>query len=142
MYKLLVPVDGSPSARNALTYAIRLAKQQGGIELHIVTVHPEPVIKGDLQVYIQQETAVELQRIHSNDFLQPAIDAAKWARVPFASEVLVGSTALMIAKRAKELNCVGIVMGTRGMGAVGNLVLGSVATEVVHLTSLPVTLVK
>lgn len=50
MYKLLVPVDGSPSARNALTYAISLAKQQGGIELHIVTVHPEPVIKGDLQV--------------------------------------------------------------------------------------------
>ena len=142
MHKLLIPVDGSPSARNALAYAIKLAQEHGDIELHIVTVHPEPVICGELQVYAQREAVAELQRIHSTDFLQPAIDAAKWAHVPFTSEVLVGSTALMIAKRAKELNCMGIVMGTRGMGAVGNLILGSVATKVVHLTSLPVTLVK
>jgi nucleotide-binding universal stress UspA family protein len=33
-------------------------------------------------------------------------------------------------------------MGTRGMGAIGNLVLGSVATKVIHLTEVPVTLVK
>jgi nucleotide-binding universal stress UspA family protein len=38
--------------------------------------------------------------------------------------------------------CDGIVMGTRGMSAVGNLVMGSVATKVIHLTKLPVTLVK
>ena len=48
----------------------------------------------------------------------------------------------MIVKRPEELNCDGIVMGTRGMGAIGNLVMGSVATKVVHLTKLPVTLVK
>jgi nucleotide-binding universal stress UspA family protein len=142
MQKLLIPVDGSSGARNALVYAIGLAKEHGDIELHIVTVHPEPAIYGELQVYAQQEAVVELQRIDSFDFLQPAIDAAKWALVPCTSEVLVGNTALMIARRAKELNCTAIVMGTRGMGAVGNLVLGSVATRVVHLTSLPVTLVK
>jgi nucleotide-binding universal stress UspA family protein len=34
------------------------------------------------------------------------------------------------------------VMGTRGMSAIGNLVAGSVATKVIHLTKLPVTLVK
>jgi nucleotide-binding universal stress UspA family protein len=33
-------------------------------------------------------------------------------------------------------------MGTRGQGRVANLVIGSVATKVVHLTPLPVTLVK
>jgi len=142
MRKLFIPVDGSSSARNALAYAIRLAKEHRDIELHIVTVHPEPVIHGELQVYVQREAVAELQRIHSKDFLQPAIDAAKWAHVPFTSEILVGSAAEMIAKRAKELDCMGIVMGTRGMGAVGNLVLGSVAAKVVHLTSLPVTLVK
>lgn len=35
-----------------------------------------------------------------------------------------------------------IVMGTRGMGALGNLALGSTATKVVHLADVPVTLVK
>jgi nucleotide-binding universal stress UspA family protein len=35
-----------------------------------------------------------------------------------------------------------IVMGTRGMGGVAGLVLGSVATKVVHLSKVPVMLVK
>jgi nucleotide-binding universal stress UspA family protein len=35
-----------------------------------------------------------------------------------------------------------IAMGTRGMGTIGNLLMGSVATKVVHLASVPVTLVK
>ena len=33
-------------------------------------------------------------------------------------------------------------MGTRGMGAVAGLVMGSVAQKVVHLAAVPVTLVK
>jgi nucleotide-binding universal stress UspA family protein len=142
MNKLLIPVDGSESARHALAYAIKLAKEHGQIELHVVTVHPEPVLYGQIQVYVPREKMEELQKIHSMDILQPAVDAAKAANVPFTSEILVGSTAPMIVKRAEELNCIGIVMGTRGMGAVGNLVLGSVATKIVHLTKLPVTLVK
>ena len=48
----------------------------------------------------------------------------------------------MITRKAEELNCDAIIMGTRGMGALGNLVMGSIATKVVHLTRLPVTLVK
>ena len=33
-------------------------------------------------------------------------------------------------------------MGTRGMGTIANLALGSVATKVIHLANIPVTLVK
>lgn len=47
-----------------------------------------------------------------------------------------------IVKRAEELGCDGIVMGTQGRGAIGSLLMGSVAIKVVHLTRLPVTLVK
>ncbi|MCJ9712965.1 universal stress protein, partial [Bordetella hinzii] len=41
-----------------------------------------------------------------------------------------------------EKQCDRIVMGTRGLGAVGGLVLGSVAQKVIHLSPVPVTLVK
>jgi nucleotide-binding universal stress UspA family protein len=32
-------------------------------------------------------------------------------------------------------------MGTRGLGGLSNLLLGSVATRVLHLTDVPVTLI-
>jgi len=142
MQKILVPVDGSENALRALRYALKLAKENKAIELHLVTVHQEPVIYGEIQVYVSREKMEELQRNHSMDILQPAVDAAKAAGASCTSEILVGDTASMIVKRADELNCDGIVMGTRGMSAVGNLVMGSVATKVVHLTKLPVTLIK
>ena len=49
---------------------------------------------------------------------------------------------MLIADSAEREGCDAIVMGTRGMGSIGSLMLGSVATKVVHLTKLPVTLVK
>lgn len=142
MHKLLLAIDGSESASHALEYAIKLAKENGPIELHLLTVHPEPVIYGEIQVYVPRERMEELQRKHSEDILRPALERAKTANISHASEILIGEIAPMIVKRAEELNCDCIVMGTRGMGAIGNLVLGSVATKVVHLTKLPVTLVK
>jgi nucleotide-binding universal stress UspA family protein len=33
-------------------------------------------------------------------------------------------------------------MGTRGLGSVANLMIGSVATKVIHLVEIPVTLIK
>jgi nucleotide-binding universal stress UspA family protein len=142
MRKILVPVDGSENALRALSYALKLAKENKAIALHLITVHQEPVIYGEIQVYVSREKMEELQRNHSMDILQPAVDAAKAAGVSYTSEILVGDTASMVVKRADELNGDGIVMGTRGMSAVGNLVMGSVATKVVHLTKLPVTLIK
>jgi len=47
-----------------------------------------------------------------------------------------------IVDYAKANKCDHIIMGTRGMGAFGNLVLGSTANQVVHLAEIPVTLVK
>lgn len=142
MHKVLVPIDGSENAMRALKYAIKLARENGPLELHILTVHPEPVIYGEIQVYVSREKMEELQRKHSMDILQPAVDAATAADISYTSEILVGDPASMIVKKAEELNCDGIVMGTRGMSAIANLIMGSVATKVVHLTKLPVTLVK
>jgi nucleotide-binding universal stress UspA family protein len=56
--------------------------------------------------------------------------------------VEIGSPAETIAKVAREQGCDGIVMGTRGLGAVSSVLLGSVSSRVLHLSDLPVTLVK
>jgi len=41
-----------------------------------------------------------------------------------------------------ESGCTQVVMGTRGLGKIANLVLGSVASRVLHLINVPLTLVK
>lgn len=142
MRKLLVPVDNSENALRALRYAIRLAKQNSPVELVIVTAHEAAFDNPRTLAYQPKEKLEKMLQEHSEDMLRPAAEEAKAANVTFTSEILVGSVPHVIVKRAEDLGCDGIVMGTRGMGAIGNLVMGSVATKVIHLTKLPVTLVK
>jgi nucleotide-binding universal stress UspA family protein len=56
--------------------------------------------------------------------------------------VLIGSLAETIHQFATDQHCDKIVMGTRGLGALGSALMGSVTTELLRLTQLPVTLVK
>lgn len=142
MRKLLVPVDGSECSARALDYALRLASGHPGVALHLLNVHHDPVVYGELQVYVPRERMLELQRKQGEAVLAPAAEKAKAAGVPCTTEVRSGDVATIIAECADELKCDGIVMGTRGMGVIGNLFLGSVATKVVHLANVPVTLVK
>ncbi|MCD0416186.1 MAG: universal stress protein [Rhodopseudomonas sp.] len=142
MQKILLPYDGSANAGRALDWVIGLVNDNVPIELVLVYAHPEPALYGEIAVYVSKDKMEELQREHGDDILQPAITKLNAANIRFTSEVLTGDTAQRIVKRAEELNCNGIVMGTRGRSAIGNLVLGSVANKVVHLTKLPVTLVK
>ena len=81
MHKLLLAFDGSESASHALEYALKLAKENGPIELHLLTVHPEPVIYGEIQVYVPRERMEELQRKHSEDILKPAQERAMAANI-------------------------------------------------------------
>jgi len=142
VHKLLVPVDGSDNAMRALEYAIQLAKQCRPMELVIVYAQLEPPLFDELAVYLPEEKTKELQRKHGEDILRPSIERANKAGVVFTSQVLFGDIPQSIVSCAETLGCDGIVMGTRGMGAILNLIAGSVATKVIHLTKLPVTLVK
>ena len=56
--------------------------------------------------------------------------------------VRIGHPGDEIAACAAEHGCDAIVMGTRGMGTVAGLLLGSVATRVLRVAQVPVTLVR
>jgi nucleotide-binding universal stress UspA family protein len=55
--------------------------------------------------------------------------------------VLIGEPAATIVQFAKRMHCREIVMGTRGLGGLKGLLLGSVTTKVIHLSRVPVTVV-
>jgi nucleotide-binding universal stress UspA family protein len=69
MHKLLVPVDSSDNAIRALEHAIRLAKENGPMELVIVYAHEPPIIYGEIEIYLSEEKANEMLRGHSEDIL-------------------------------------------------------------------------
>ncbi|HZI07763.1 MAG TPA: universal stress protein, partial [Archangium sp.] len=62
--------------------------------------------------------------------------------VAVETEVGVGNAALAISERAEAADIQMVVMGSRGQGAVARLLLGSVATEVVHTATKPVVVVR
>lgn len=142
MHRLLIAYDGSPPARRALEFALRFARALPDVSLHLVHAHEAPDTQGAIAIYVTQEKMADFQREHSESILADAARCATTAGVTCEIEILVGPVAESIASRAAALGCEFIVMGTRGMGPLGNLVMGSTATQVVHHATVPVTLVK
>jgi nucleotide-binding universal stress UspA family protein len=141
MKKILVAVDGSGAALRAARQAIALAKLAQG-SVHFVHAHEEPAIYGKIAVYVPREKMAELQRQHSDDILQPAVAEAKQAGVPCSAEVLSGPLGQTIAAHAEKNGFELIVMGRHGKSAMNDIIVGSVASKVLHATRLPVLLVR
>jgi nucleotide-binding universal stress UspA family protein len=142
MPRLLVPIDGSEASHRALTFAMKLAEAAAAPEIHALYVHPPIDVSGKIQVYATEKHMRQLAADQSQWILGAIEERLRVAAVPHTVEMREGDPAETIARRAEELGCDAIVMGSRGMGRIAGLLMGSVATRVVHLTSLPVTLVK
>ncbi len=141
-YKIFVPTDGSDSAERALRHAVALAKRIGDCSIHVAHAHEAPLLYGEIAVYVPREQMERLQREQSERHLGRAEAVLKTAGVPYEKHVLVGPIAQALTECAAALGCDSIVMGTHGMTALGKFLMGSTATKLVHLSDIPVTLVK
>lgn len=139
--RILVALDGSPAAQRAVKEALSLARRADGA-LELVNVQPPMPIYGMVRAYLDAEQYEKACADLAKKALDPAARAAARAGVAYRTHVLYGEPAKTVAGAARKLQCDAIVMGTRGQGAVGNLLLGSVASKVIHLAKVPVTLVK
>ena len=142
MKKILVPMDGSSAAMRALKQAVALARLSPGASIHLVHAHEEPLVYGEIAVYVPREKMESLQRQHSEALLAPAEAELKAAGVACTKDVLSGSIGQVIAAHAERLGCELIVMGRHGKTALGDLLVGSVAQKVLRATKLPVMLVR
>jgi len=140
MFKILVAIDDSEHAQRVLDKAVQLAASMDSAELHLVHVRDAPATA-------ESAASSTPERFAASTLPgQAVIDAAaaRWraaGATAASAKVVVGDVAPSIVARARDLGCRLIMVGTRGMGAMANLVLGSVATKVVHLSEMPVTLV-
>jgi nucleotide-binding universal stress UspA family protein len=138
--KVLLAVDGSDCALRAAKFVAQLlAQRQAQVEL--VNVQP-PIAYGDLLSAATRERAEGLIAQRGRRAAGEALDLVARAGIASRLQVLSGDAAPVIVSAARELGCDLIVMGTRGLGAVAGLALGSVAARVIHLAEVPVTVVK
>ena len=141
--KLLIAVDGSKGSLDAVQCLIDHADwYRGKPEVLLVTVHlPVPKLPGmgaaigknQIRKYYEQEGQAQLVAAKRK------LDAAG---IAYEAQVLVGPVAESIVQHAKAKRCDLIYVGTRGMTGIAKALVGSIATEVLHLSDIPVLLVK
>jgi len=141
MHAILVPIDGSKQARRALKYAIKFVKAGFPADIHVINVQPIVLPLGELPL-IDADLIEQAQQEQAKKLLKSAATLLDKAAVKYSQHFEFGPIAGSIVNYAKSRSCDSIIMGTRGMGAFGNLVLGSIANQVIHLTEIPVTLIK
>ncbi|MBC7778521.1 MAG: universal stress protein [Proteobacteria bacterium] len=141
MKKLLVAVDGSDCSGRAVAWAIDTVQaMKSPSEIHLVTVQ-SAFSWGEVRRFVSAEAIEGHQREEGDKALAAGRAQLAQANVPFVAHILVGQLAHSIVDFAAQNDCA-IVMGTRGLGGVSEMILGSVASQVIHLSTVPVTLVK
>ena len=139
MLKVLVPVDGSKNSLRTVRFVMqKAALYKEPLEIHLLNVqHPFPgTIRG---------VRAEAEKYHHGQGIKALAAARKLLDdegVKYVYHISVGEAGEVIAHFCKSKKIQQVVMGTRGAGAVANMVLGSVATKVLHLVEVPVLLVK
>ncbi len=139
MLKVLVPVDGSDNCLRAVELLIRRAGvYREPPEIHLVNVqHPFPgTVRG------VHEQAEQLHQEEGAKALAGARKLLDAAGIKYAHHVAVGETADVVAHFVKDKQLDQVTMGTRGMSAAANMLMGSAASKILHLVEVPVLLVK
>ena len=136
MKTALIAIDDSDAATRALQYAM---EAYDGIQIVNVQIKAEVPIA---LLRITQDELDNMQLEHGRSQLVPARNLLVNAGRQYREHVMLGDPAAKIVEVAKAEGVDAIVMGTRGMRALGNLALGSTSTKVIHLAEVPVTLVK
>jgi nucleotide-binding universal stress UspA family protein len=73
--------------------------------------------------------------------LAPARKLLDAAGIHYVPHILIGEIAQSLVGHVQKTGCKMLYMGTRGMSAMSNLMVGSVATKVLHLCPVPVVLI-
>ena len=144
MPKILIPFDGSASSVRALRYVASPAAAMKPSEFLLLNVqHPVPMADLLLDGRPSQMYRLEApMRQAGEKMLSTAGEVLDKANIAYKSRVEFGEPAQTIVDIAGTHHCELIVMGTRGMGRIKSLLLGSVATKVLHLARIPVLLIR
>jgi nucleotide-binding universal stress UspA family protein len=145
MMRMLVASDGSPHALRAAGLAARLTRELRETEVILVNVGHVPAIAyggpgpnamvdfGALEEGLEQA---------GRAILKHTAEAFGSAGASVKQIYRRGEPAGEIIRTADEMKADLIIMGSRGLGQIGGLILGSVSERVLHGAHTPVLVVR
>jgi nucleotide-binding universal stress UspA family protein len=141
MIKILLPLDGSEAALDAVRHAISLVRE--GLQASFVlanvqapTYFYEVVLAHDAELLERASREAGAHALAGGEALLEATGVT-WER-----EVASGDPGHVLIDIVERYGCDAVVMGARGVGSVRSALFGSVSQSVLQHSPVPVTIVR
>ena len=139
MFKeILVAVDGSDHGFNAAEMAGKLARLTQARVWVLVAYDPLPTYMGDSNL----QEIISARMNYAEEIMQTALQALGEVPGEIKKEIMEGPAAEAVLSVAETRGVELIVMGTRGLGRLASVVMGSQSQKVVAQANCPVLLVR
>jgi len=140
--KILVPLDGSEVAEDALGEALILAKALNAevTPLHVIPIPEDVIGEGATSISIDEQW--QARRDRALQSLNAIRNRPEWSGVAAQVAVESGNPAETILYHCKRHDIDRIVMSTRGRNRLKLWALGSVAYKVVHTADRTMVLIR
>jgi nucleotide-binding universal stress UspA family protein len=151
--RILVPLDGSELAEQALPYAREMATKfkshltllraisTSDEALREVAAEPTAVTAPELTVGVARSMH-ESQADAARTYLRGIAETFDGSGIEVETELAEGDPEYVIETQAKELNASLIVMASHGRSGLSRLLHGSIADEIVRSSTVPIMLIR
>lgn len=138
---ILFPTDGSEQSKKALDSLVELAKKFNSKVFVLNTYEvPVPITNYELSsdLYLSVEGVLSK---NSKDILEEVKDILEKDGINAQYISIAGDSGSIIIERAEKLEASMILMGSRGLGAIKSVLMGSVSNYVLHHSKCPVMII-
>jgi nucleotide-binding universal stress UspA family protein len=136
-----VGVDGSPSSKEALKWAVRQAALTGSMVEAVIAWHYPPVYGGFGWAPVSAVDPVSLDEVAMKtvtEAVTESVDPASSVRVTTKVEEGNPAHVLLVAAEGADL----LVVGSRGHGGFAGALLGSVSQHCVSHSPCPIVIIR
>lgn len=136
--KILLAVDGSAHSLRAANEAIKMASLANGSRIEIVYVADFSKAKNEV---LHAYGTEDLDYARRNR-LKPVEEQLKSKQLTYSIQILRGEPGPALVEYANKEKFDVVIIGSRGLNALQEMVLGSVSHKVVKRVNCPVLIVK
>ncbi|ETX30437.1 universal stress protein [Roseivivax isoporae] len=140
--RIVVGFDGSPAARRALDFAVKLAQSQGAsiVLAYVLEWSPYSFLSNEELAERHKRRKEEVSRAQTA-VLDPVLEKLAGSGVSIEAQIRYGHSAEMLVTIARDTGATQMVVGRDGNGGLAARMFGSTAGTLVQIATLPCTIV-